>query len=291
MSSFRRYFRLSNLGTVIFFFLNLILLLTIFTDGFLNTEVVPTIVVAYMMTVGISLSPIGEWFLALMVGAKEIRRIDTKIRIIPLLEVVYSKAKKESPDMVNSIHLKIIHDSSPNAYALGRHTICVTDGLFELSDDMIMGILAHEVGHLVNHHSVLQLLIGGSNMLITGFLLMLKIIAYMITAIFSIFAIRSRSFLAGFLIAFTGALSTISIWLWTKFCMLFLMASMRANEYVADEYARTIGFGYELANALDTIHMNTPSNGLLKALYSTHPDYNDRVARLQEAGVAYYRYY
>ena len=103
-----------------------------------------------------------------MVGAKEIRRVDTKIRIIPLLEVVYNKAKKESPDMVNSIHLKIIHDSSPNAYALGRHTICVTDGLFELSDDMIMGILAHEVGHLVNHHSVLQLLIGGSNMLITG---------------------------------------------------------------------------------------------------------------------------
>lgn len=75
MSSFRRYFRLSNLGTVIFFFLNLILLLAFFTDGFLNLEAVPTIVVAYMMTVGISLSPIGEWFLALMVGAKEIRRV------------------------------------------------------------------------------------------------------------------------------------------------------------------------------------------------------------------------
>lgn len=207
-----------------------------------------------------------------------------------MLEVVYNKAKKESPDMVNTIHLKIIHDSAPNAYALGRHTICVTDGLFELSDDMIMGVLAHEVGHIVNHHSVLQLLIGGSNMLITGFLLMLKIIAYIITAIFSVFAIRSRSFLAGTLIALTGAMSTVAIWLWTKFCMLFLMASMRANEYVADEYARTIGFGYELASALDMIHSNTPSNGLLKALYSTHPDHNDRVARLQEAGVAYYRY-
>ena len=289
MSSFRRYFRLSNIGTLMFFSLNLMLLVAIFTDGFLNAEAIPTIVVAYIVTIGISLSPIGEWFLSVMVGAKEIKRIDTKIRIIPLLEVVYNKAKKESPDMVNSIHLKIIHDSSPNAYALGRHTICVTDGLFDLSDDMIMGILAHEVGHIVNHHSVLQLLIGGSNALITGFLLMLKIIAYMITAIFSLFAIRSRNFLAGTLIALTGAISTIAIWLWTKFCMLFLMASMRANEYVADEYARTIGFGYELAAALDTIHANAPSNGLLRALYSAHPDYNDRVARLQEAGVGYYR--
>ena len=134
MSSFRRYFRLSNLGTIIFFSLNLILLLAFFTDGFLNTEVIPTIVATYILTIGISLSPIGEWFLALMVGAKEIRRVDTKIRIVPLLEVVYNKAKKESPDMVNTIHLKIIHDSAPNAYALGRHTICVTDGLFELSD-------------------------------------------------------------------------------------------------------------------------------------------------------------
>jgi len=290
MSSFRRYFRLSNLGTLVFFILNLFLLVLIFTDGFLNMEIVPTIVVAYVLTIGISLSPIGEWFLAVMVGAREIKRLDTKIRIVPLLEVVYNKAKKESPDMVNSIHLKIIHDSVPNAYAIGRHTICVTDGLFDLSDDMIMGVLAHEVGHIVNHHSVLQLLIGGSNILITGFLVMLKIIAYFITVIFSLFAIRSRSFLAGILIAFTGAMSTIAIWLWTKFCMLFLMVSMRANEYAADEYARTIGFGYELASALDVIHSNAPTNGFLKALYSTHPDYNDRVARLQEAGVDYYRY-
>lgn len=72
MSSFRRYFRLSNLGTIIFFSLNLILLLAFFTDGFLNTEVIPTIVATYILTIGISLSPIGEWFLALMVGAKEL---------------------------------------------------------------------------------------------------------------------------------------------------------------------------------------------------------------------------
>lgn len=290
MDSLKRYFRLSNSGTLVFFLLNLTLLLLMFTDGFTNTEVIPVIVILYVLTIGISLSPIGEWVLSLMVGAKEIKRVDVKIRIIPLLEVVYNKAKKESPDMVNSIHIKIIHDQVPNAYALGRHTICVTDGLFKLSDEMIMGILAHEIGHIVNHHSVLQLLIGGSNLIITGFLFMLKMISYIITAVFSLFAIRTRSFLVGAFIAITGAMSTVSIWLWTKFCMLFLMASMRANEYVADEYARKIGFGYELASALDTIHMDTPSNGLLKALYSTHPDYNDRIARLQETGVAYYRY-
>lgn len=287
MNYVRRYFSLANIGTVIFFILNLILLTFIFTNGYSDGYSMICIVIVYMLTIAVSLSTIGEWLLAFMAGAKEIRRVDTKIRIIPLLELVYNEAKKESPDMVNNIHLKIIHDPAPNAYALGRHTICVTDGLFELSDDMIMGVLAHEVGHIVNHHSVIQLLIGGSNAFITVFLLILKIIAYTIATIFSIFAIRSRSFLAGIIIAFTGAISAISIWLWTKFCMLFLMASMRSNEYVADEYARSIGFGYELASALDIIHASAPSSGLLKALYSTHPDYNDRIARLQEAGVRY----
>lgn len=288
MKSFRRFFRLSNLGTLVFFALNLSLLLAIFTGGFTNIDAIIPIVVAYVVSVGISLSPVGEWFLALLVGAKEIRRAEVKIKVVPLLEIVYNKAKQTSPDMVNSIRLKIVHDASPNAFALGRHTICITDGLLELSDDMIMGVLAHEIGHIVYHHSALQLLIGGSNILITGFLLILKGFALMISAIFAIFAIKTRRLFVGAIIAFTGALFTIAVWLWTKFCMLFLMASMRANEYVADEYAYTIGFGYQLAYVLDSVMTNKPENGLLRALYSTHPDNDDRVARLQGLGVGYF---
>lgn len=72
--------------------------------------------------------------------------------------------------------------------------------------------------------------------------------------------------------------------------MLFLMWSMRQNEYVADEYAFSLGYGEMLAYVLDRHMCSQPENGLLKALYSTHPHSDDRVARLQNLGANYSRY-
>ena len=61
-----------------------------------------------MTTALISVSPAGEWVLAVLADAQEIKRKDIKIRLIPLIEVVYSKAKQYTPSMVDSIRLKIM---------------------------------------------------------------------------------------------------------------------------------------------------------------------------------------
>lgn len=55
----------------------------------------------------------------------------------------------------------------------------------------------------------------------------------------------------GIITAVFAGISTALSWLWVKFCMLFLMWSMRQNEYLADEFAYKIGFGLELATVLD----------------------------------------
>jgi len=73
--------------------------------------------------------------------------------------------------------------------------------------------------------------------------------------------------------------------------MLFLMWSMRENEFVADAYAAELGYGYELAKGLDAIGTSQPQDSLLKALYSTHPNAHDRIGRLQQLGVPYVRYW
>lgn len=69
------------------------------------------------------------------------------------------------------------------------------------------------------------------------------------------------------------------------------MWSMRQNEYIADEYACKIGFGNELAYVLDNALCSNPKSGLLKALYSTHPSTDDRIARMQSTELVNYSRY
>lgn len=287
-----RIFRLANLGTLIFFILNISVLLLFFCPNGVTFESASPIVIAYLLTVLISLSPVGEWGLALLAGAREIKRKDIQIRLIPLLEIVYNKAKEKTPYMVNSIHLKIIYDSSPNAFAIGRRTICVTEGLLQLSDNEIMGVLAHEMGHLAYGHTTIQLLIGGGNLFISGCLCIIRVMCWIITGFISLIAgMVTRSFWVGTFTALISSLSAGMVWLWTKFCMLFLMWSMRQNEYIADEYACKIGFGDELAYVLDNALCSNPNSGLLKALYSTHPSTDDRIARMQSTELVNYSRY
>ncbi len=283
-------FKPSNIGTFIFFALNYALILAAFYPYSLTPTGIMVLLAIYIATIAISLSPIGEWVLSVFAGAKEIKRRDVQIKLIPLLELVYGKAKIESPNMVASIHLKIIPGDEVNAYALGRRTICVTEGLLNAPDEMIMGVFAHEIGHLANRHSEIQLLIGGANILVSSFLLILKLIAWTITGIFGLVAIGSRRFTTGCLIGIFGSIATLSVFLWTKFCMMFLMWSARSNEFVADEFAYKIGFGNQLAWVLDNLMDCAPKNSFLKVLYSSHPRNDERIARLQELGATYSRW-
>jgi len=277
-------FKKSTLGTIIFFCLNAFVIGTfLFAAG---VHSIYAILIIYAISICIAFSPFGEWILCLMAGARKMTRVDMKIRMIPLLEVVYNKAKKKTPRLTNKIVLKVIYQPEPNAYAIGRRTICVTEGLFKLPDDVIRGILAHEVAHLAYRHTEIQLLIGGGNFIVTIFILIAKLIAA-ITALTSIISgWRRRSFAS----AMFGILFAVSIWLWTKFCMIFLMWSNRQNEYDADRYAHELGYGLQLAQGLDAIGGSEPQKSFLKALYSTHPHIHDRIGRLQQLGVRYYRY-
>lgn len=281
-----RVVRISNLGTVLFFTLNIILIVAVFGSSGNIAE----LIAIYFITVVVSLSPIGEICLALFAEARDIKRVDIKLRVIPLVQYVLDKAKETTSYCPEKVKVMIIHDSAPNAFALGKRTLCITDGLLSLSDDMILGVLAHEIGHLAYGHTVIQLLIGGGNVFISGCLLLIKISYWIFSAIMGLFAIGSRSGVMGLVTALFAGISTALSWLWVKFCMLFLMWSMRQNEYVADEFACKIGFGLELATVLDQHISDVPHNGFIRALYATHPCNDDRVAALQNLGVPYSRY-
>ena len=274
-------FKKSSIGTIIFFLLNAFLILSFFAFGGLHSVLIGLLI--YFCSILLAFSAVGEWILCIFTGARKMTRIDMKIRMIPLLEIVYNKAKRKTPGLTNKIVLKVIYTPEPNAYAIGRKTICVTEGLFQLPDDVIQGILAHEVAHLALRHTEIQLLIGGGNFLITCFLLFFKVFSLVMLIFPFIFGYRRR-------LSFGAAFFAIMVWLWTKFCLLFLRWSMRENEYEADKYTFELGFGFELTKGLDAIGASEPQESFLKALWSTHPNTHDRIGRLQLMGVPYYRY-
>ena len=288
MSVVKSLFKKSNIGTCIFFVLNAALIVVLFAAATDNIVSLPIGIAFYAVSVLIAFSPFGDWVLSVMAGARKMTRTDMKVRMRPLLEAVYKKAMRKTPGLSNKLRLKVVYAPEPNAYAIGRRTICVTEGLFNLPDDVVKGVMAHEVAHLALKHTHIQLLIGGGNFVMTILILIMKFI-YMLCGVISLGTIW-RNGLKGCLNALPGLLIAGVIWLWTKFCMLFLMWSMRGNEYDADKYAAELGYGYELAKALDSIGTSEPQESIFKALYSTHPNTHDRIGRLQQSGVPYYRY-
>jgi heat shock protein HtpX len=281
----------SNIGTAAFFLLNALLIIGLFSVA--DKGLWPVGLALYVISALIAFSKYGEWALCFMAGARKMTRADMKARMRPLLEIVYKKAMYKTPGLTNQLRLKVSYAPEPNAYAIGRRTICVTEGLFSLPDDVVQGVLAHEVAHLALKHTQIQLLIGSGNFLMTIFILILKLI-YSFLGIATISSASSEykrnDGLNALLTAFPGLFVGGIIWLWTKFCLFFLMWSSRKNEFDADAYAHELGYGEALAKALEAIGTSEPQESFFKALYSTHPDTHERIGRLQQMGVQYYRY-
>ena len=79
-----RIVRFSNLGTLLFFTLNILLIVAVFGSSGSIVE----LICIYFFTVAISLSPLGEMCLAAFAGASDIKRVDIKLRVVPLVQYV-----------------------------------------------------------------------------------------------------------------------------------------------------------------------------------------------------------
>ena len=105
-------------------------------------------VVLYAFSLVIALSPVGEFILRLLTGCKKIKRADQINYLEPLFREVYAKAKQLDPSIPDDVQLFMNNDKEPNAFATGRKTVCITEGLLYMPVDQIKATLGHEFGHL-----------------------------------------------------------------------------------------------------------------------------------------------
>ena len=210
-----------------------------------------------------------------------------------LYEIVGKLAEKAG---ISRPRLYRVPQEAPNAFATGRDpshaAVAVTDGIMRLlSPEELTGVIAHEMGHIVNRDILIQTIAG---VMASAIITMANMFQF--SAMFGGHRNESGSTnpVFGMILALLAPLAA----------GLIQMAISRSREYLADETgARLCGQPLALAGALSKLGMasrqipmtkGNPStaemfivtplfsrDSSIAKLFSTHPSIEDRIARLR----------
>lgn len=295
---FKRMTRKSNVPVLIYLILNIFVIACVIAALFSDTnlyfwQALLIGIVLYAVSLVIALSPFGEWILRMQTGCKKIKRTEQIEFIDPIFKEVYDKAKALDSSIPDDVQLFMNEDETPNAFATGRKTICVTKGMLHVPEEQIKASLAHEFGHLAHKDTDLILVVSVGNLIVNAIILGIRLVIdlfHFVLGLCTIFIGGSEGLVASALNALYHLLITAIVAgltkLWTWIGTMLVMKSCRANEYEADEFAFNLGYGNELCLLLDTID-ETGAKGLFATLASNHPEKNERIAKLQALGATY----
>lgn len=252
-------------------------------------------VVLYLISLTVALSPIGEWMLRRQTKCQDISTSPNADRLIKLFGQAYARARQQNPSIPEDVKLYITDESEPNAFATGRRTVCVTEGLTSLPDNEIVGVLGHEFGHLSHHDTDLILVVSVGNIIISTMVTIIQVMVTISEVIAHIICafMGEEGIFGSLAIAFSRMMFNVFVlgfmWVWTKLGVLLVMKSSRENEFEADRFSAELGYGTYLCAALDRICGASHMKGLFANLASSHPGKEARITKLRQSGVEYYQ--
>lgn len=178
----------------------------------------------------------------------------------------------------------IKNDDSINAFAMGHNRICINTGtIMTLPYDELLGIVAHEMGHIHHKDSTY-----GFSRFYMNYLGQMCIRVYELFARLILWIQYLRIPVITFIVQIFYLLVTLQIlfmqWVIKVPLIVTDLFTGRRAEYRADKYAYEIGLGAELHNALVTLcnySAKSSESGLMSKLYSTHPATEKRIERLR----------
>lgn len=191
----------------------------------------------------------------------------------------------------------IVPEAAPNAFATGRNpehaVIAVTEGILRiLSPDELRGVIAHEMGHIVNRDILIQSMVGVMATVVMYLGSMLQWAAIFGGGRSSNSDNGGAGFLGSMLLAILAPIAATMV----------QFGISRSREYLADEAgARISGSPRSLASALAKLDaasrqipmkagspatesmfiVNPFSSAGLQGLFSTHPPIAERIRRLE----------
>jgi heat shock protein HtpX len=227
-----------------------------------------------------------------MYGAMEVTPDNTQFRnYYTMVKELAENAQLPMPKVY------VINESQPNAFATGRNpenaAVAATVGIMKiLNERELRGVMAHELAHVKNRDTLISTIsatVAGAIASIAQFGMM-----------FGGGRERNGNPLLGLLMMFLAPLAA----------SLIQMAISRAREFEADRMGAEISRDPKaLASALEKIHhyahqipnetaeahpetgqmmiINPLSGGSLRGLFSTHPQTEDRIAKLMALASQY----
>src|SRR6476660_7612322 len=122
---------------------------------------IPVVITALSVAAGCSVTPDQEY----QIGAGEAAKVDSEMPIIRDSAIVgyiakFGKSMASKTSSANlDWHFSVVNSPEVNAFALPGGFVYVNRGAIEQADrmDELAGIMGHEIGHVVEHHSAKQI--------------------------------------------------------------------------------------------------------------------------------------
>lgn len=254
----------------------------------LEVYIVIAVALPIIVAIGLFLPPFS-WIAHAMQGERK-PTAEESAYLEPLFEKLcsYSGVKR------NSLTVRMRNDEDINAFASGINHITIhTGALGGLDKRHLLGVLAHELGHLRNRDTIYLTITYAMDRL--GQLILNLVIllngALNILALIPIVNIVIRIIQIVLLVMITAVEYVLRLPKWITYYF-----DSRRREYAADAYAVSIGLGRELRDGLVSLGLATEQIGILETgelydrestgffsrLFITHPKMIKRIQRIDE---------
>lgn len=254
----------------------------------LDVYIVLSIALPIIVAIGLFLPPFS-WLAHLLQGERKPSAVEAEY-IEPLLEELCTRSGVSR----NTLTLRMRTDEDINAFAsVINHITIHTGALSGLDKRHLLGVLAHELGHLRNRDTIYLTITYAMDRL--GQLILNLVIllngALNILALIPIVNIVIRIIQIVLLVMIAAVEYVLRLPKWITYYF-----DSRRREYAADAYAVSIGLGRELRDGLVSLGLATDQIGMLETgelydrestgffsrLFITHPKMIKRIQRIDE---------
>lgn len=223
------------------------------SNRFINYgEAFITCVVLYTISIAVALT-CGEFVQKLLNGVRPPETSREKDYLLPLFNDVYEDAKELYSDLPR-IKIFIIDNLSVNAFALGTHTVAVTQGAINtFSIEELQGIIAHEIAHIYYGDTKSKMLNEIGNGLFSIYVLFVDLFLKVLDLFFIDLDdpdTKDTSTLFRALFLCLRLIINLSVMVTLFLGNVLLSGNERKNELRADKFAHSIGHDEGLKNAL-----------------------------------------